>query len=133
MNVSNCRMSSILATVMVITLSSWLSDPVVAQSDSLDFSSLFGSSSSSSDKDQFTSITPNQTSGKSKFTNSEHGFEFEFPSNWEVLSPYSSGLNMEGIPVQVASIRSTIDDGIHDLVTVSVLKPSRYLDTDAMQ
>ena len=133
MNVNIGRISSILVTVLVMALSSWLSDPVVAQSSSLDLSSLFRGSTSTSDKDQFTNITPNQTSGKSKFTNSEYGFEFEFPSNWEVLSPYSSGLNMEGIPVQVASIRSTVDDGIHDLVTISVLKPSRYLDTDAMQ
>jgi hypothetical protein len=133
MNVNNCRIPSFLIAILVIALSSLISHSVIAQSSSLDLSSLFGSSSSTSDKDQFTNITPNQTSGKSKFTNSEYGFEFEFPSNWEVLSPYSSGLNMEGIPVQVASVRSTVDDGIHDLVTISVLKPSRYLDTDAMQ
>jgi hypothetical protein len=105
-----------------------------AQSDFLDFSSnLFGGSTSTQDKDQFTNVVPNQTSGLSKFINTEYGFEFEFPSTWEVLDPFSSGLNMEGIPIQVASIRSTIDDGIHDLLTISVLKPSRYLDTDTME
>lgn len=105
-----------------------------AQSDFLDFSTnLFGGSTSTQDRDQFTNVVPNQTSGLSKFTNTEYGFEFEFPSTWEVLAPFSSGLNMEGIPIQVASIRSTMDDGIHDLLTISVLKPSRYLDTDAME
>lgn len=134
MNVNICILPAFIATILIAMSLGEESPNAIAQSDFLDLSTnLFGGSSSSSDKDQFTNVVSNQTSGLSKFTNTEYGFEFEFPSNWEVLSPFSSGLNMQGIPIEVASIRSTVDDGIHDLVTISVLKPSKYLDTDAMQ
>jgi hypothetical protein len=123
-------MSTVIFSILTL---GFLPINAFAQSDFLDLSNLFGGSTSTQDKDQFTNVIPNQTSGLSKFTNTEYGFEFEFPSTWEVLAPFSSGINMEGIPIQVASIRSTIDDGIHDLLTISVLKPSRYLDTDAME
>ncbi len=134
MNVNTCALSALIGIALMTILGNVCSPNAIAQSDFPDFTSnLFGQSSSNTENDKSANIIPNQTSGLSKFINSEYGFEFEFPSNWEVLSPFSSGLNMEGIPIQVASIRSTVDDGIHDLLTISVLKPSRYLDTDAMQ
>jgi len=134
MNVNICALLAIIGIALMTILGNVCSPNVIAQSDFPDFTSnLLEQSSSNTENDKSVNIIPNQTSGLSKFINSEYGFEFEFPSTWEVLDPFSSGLNMEGIPVQVASIRSTIDDGIHDLLTISVLKPSRYLDTDAME
>lgn len=133
MNVNIGVVSVTFTITLGLILAGCIIPNVFAQSDVPDFSNLFGGSTSSQDKDQYTNVVVNQTTGLSKFTNTQYGFEFEFPSTWEVLSPYSSGINMEGIPIQVASIRSTLDEGIHDLLTISILKPSKYLDTDAME
>jgi hypothetical protein len=134
MNVNSCNLPTTLVIIFGALLAVCLFPDAYAQSGILDFpSNSFSDSTSTQDKNQFTNVVPNQTSGFSKFTNTEYGFEFEFPSDWEVRDPISSGLSMEGIPVQVAMIRSPADGGIHDLMTISVQEPSRYLDTDAME
>lgn len=81
------------------------------------------------------SITTNQTTGLSTYTNSEHGFEFDFPSTWEALQVMNMNPTwIEGLPTEIARIGSPAEQGIHDLVTIGMLKPEEgtYLDTEEM-
>jgi hypothetical protein len=75
-------------------------------------------------------------SGFKKLTNSEYGFEFIFPSNWITVRLGSPPI-MEGSPINVVRMGSPSSiaglDGVDDMLSIDVIKPSRYLDTDAME
>ncbi|MGH9952026.1 MAG: hypothetical protein ACRD5J_10395 [Nitrososphaeraceae archaeon] len=128
------RKSYVILPLFVITVLfvGWLLDDAFAQISLLPGDMTRGLSSNTGD-DQSSSVITNQTSGLSTYTNAEYGSEIDFPSNWEVRPASSTfSFGIEGIPNTITYIRSPADQGIHDLVTISVQAPGRFLDTDEM-
>ena len=129
---------SLVIALLILTISSsigWLFVDAFAQMGSFLGDSTRGLLSNSSDVDPLSVIT-NQSTGLSTYTNSEYGFEFDFPSTWEALQVMNMNptsrwkASLQKLPV----IGSPAEQGIHDLVTIGMLKPEEgtYLDTEEM-